>query len=132
MSFARDYIYALVDPDTGEARYVGETYYPRVRLHLHLANARREKPKHKGPVAWIRGLLAAGKKPRMVILAYMPEEHREEDLWILRLLYRGHRLTNKTEFKCKPSIKPERGANVPVPDNVTEEVWELLHWRRPA
>jgi hypothetical protein len=34
------YIYALIDPRTGEMRYIGSSTHPRHRLQNHLADAR--------------------------------------------------------------------------------------------
>jgi len=60
-------IYALVDPDSSEIRYIGKTHCePRSRLHLHLSEARKGNTTPKA--VWMRGLLAQDKRPQIVIL----------------------------------------------------------------
>jgi len=61
-----NYAYALLDPDTKEARYVGITrdIYARYQGHLRLTSLKTNTPKNR----WIKELLAQGKKPIMKIL----------------------------------------------------------------
>jgi hypothetical protein len=50
------YIYALMDPRTGEMRYIGSTTDPRRRLQGHLADARaHHRLRSLGRTHWDEG-----------------------------------------------------------------------------
>ena len=61
-------LYHLIDPRTGEVRYVGITHSdPRKRLNVHVSQARRRKENtHKAN--WIREVLNDGHRPLMRII----------------------------------------------------------------
>ena len=59
------FIYELIDPVTGQARYVGRTRAPRVRRTTHYVDRRA---KTTAVAAWHRQLVAAGHRPVMRIL----------------------------------------------------------------
>ncbi len=88
-------IYALCEPDTGEARYIGLTVSPKDRYYQHMG-----KCPTKGSTAcnqWIRGLVAQGKKPRMLILQEVTdyaEAKRLEYAWVRRYRTMGERVLN--------------------------------------
>lgn len=66
-------IYGLVDPRTGEIRYVGQTTSPSRRKWLHCSLSNN---KHGGREVckWIVGLLASGERPRMVEIECVPAD----------------------------------------------------------
>lgn len=72
-------IYALHDPRTGEARYIGKALNPEKRLRSHLNS------KTNLPVAfWVRKLRRLGLKPKMRIIEWVPiaEWEAAERHWI--------------------------------------------------
>lgn len=70
------YIYALLDPDTDEVRYVGKTDNTNRRLSRHIHVAENDNP---AKVKWVTSLKANGKIPKMVIL-----EESAPDTWVDR------------------------------------------------
>lgn len=59
------HVYHLIDPNDRTVRYVGKSTKPKARLAQHLADAAAgDNTKKK---RWIRGLVAAGQKPVLVI-----------------------------------------------------------------
>lgn len=95
----RTVIYALIDPRTHEARYVGKTnVMPRIRFTSHL---RDKRPSRK--VNWIKTLRAAGLEPGMEILEALDENteisdwQEAERFWISYMRSIGANLTNLTE-----------------------------------
>jgi hypothetical protein len=91
-----EYVYALIDPDTEQVRYVGRSYSPAERLRGHLTNARTNPTSAKDE--WIAELLAAGKRPIMEVLeeakrGYDSAGFAERD-WMRRLLADGQPLLN--------------------------------------
>lgn len=91
-------IYALRDPTSGEARYVGKVLAGRMgaRLSEHVQCARNKSPTkcHR----WIRGLLDGGFRPVMTVLEVTTEDRWEdaERGWIRVLKANGVRLLNHT------------------------------------
>lgn len=67
------HIYYLVDPNDRTVRYVGKTKTPKSRLRAHIQDGRASNNTEKK--RWIRGLLANGQEPVMVVVASFPEEH---------------------------------------------------------
>lgn len=63
------HIYALIDPNTGEVRYIGKSNNPHRRLtrHIHECKARHGTTNERKR-DWINALLAAGQKPHVVTL----------------------------------------------------------------
>lgn len=95
-------VYALICPDTGMVRYVGQTSrgVTRIRQHakgMRCSDASREKKR------WVQGLLDAGKIFHVRILS-QHEGSRELDAseveWISRFRDLGHPLTNLTTGGC--------------------------------
>ncbi len=73
------FIYALIDPDTEEIRYIGKADNPKERFRKHLYD------KHKCyRTSWIKSLLTEGKKPKLKILQQVPQDTWEfwERAWI--------------------------------------------------
>lgn len=59
-------IYGLVDPRSGELRYVGKSCSGLKRPKAHLAPSNLKKATHKNN--WIRQLLAAGARPDILVI----------------------------------------------------------------
>lgn len=59
------YIYALVDPDTDEVRYIGKTGDPSKRLSQHCATGAKPTDERS---RWIASLKAQAKKPKLVVI----------------------------------------------------------------
>lgn len=86
-------IYALVDPDTKEVRYIGRTGQLHTRLVGHLNDAKRETTAKD---IWIQSLLCQGKKPEMIVIEDVSKENMQEKemYWILHYASQGHDLVN--------------------------------------
>lgn len=77
--YSEAYIYALKDPDTGDVRYIGKSIRPSRRYLEHLSLAPVENtPKAK----WVAGLVAAGKRPVMEIIARSADWEVDEQKYI--------------------------------------------------
>lgn len=90
-------IYALLDPRTGEVRYVGKTHQePGKRLKEHLQNAKNGT---EYSARWIATIVACGLKPEQIVLqvGVGPGWGKSEKKWITRYRLRGARLTNLTD-----------------------------------
>lgn len=88
------YIYELLDPRTGESRYVGLTADPAERLWSHRSSSGHGS---KALRAWREGLTLAGHEVEMRILAGpIPDASakRAERHWIERRVVAGHALLN--------------------------------------
>jgi hypothetical protein len=95
------YIYALIHPETGEARYIGKSVAPKLRLQSHITNARNGKNSYK--YSWIKSLLEGNLKPALIILEITDEENwqQAEQKWISCFSKIGN-LTNLTKGGDKP------------------------------
>jgi hypothetical protein len=87
-------IYGLVDPRTGETRYVGQTadlLGRRLQDHIRKPGATK-----KGD--WVREVLAADLDPTIYLIeelvGYRPDAYKRESYWINRLRDEGQPLTN--------------------------------------
>lgn len=95
------YIYGLIDPRSGEIRYIGQSYRPFVRLQQHIRQTLQTSRKAK----WVTSVLKAGARPELKILSCLPKclVDIEESIWIANL----PNLTNGTAggrgFKNKHS-----------------------------
>ena len=98
------FLYALVDPFTGEIRYVGKSNRPKKRYTAHL----RDKSKtHKAN--WIRSLLGFGAKPILKILKRVEySQWQDKEKQYIKMF---SNLTNFTEggeggitFKINPML----------------------------
>lgn len=96
----RPIIYGLVDPRTGELRYIGQSTkgLERARSHWWPSTLRAESHTHKA--RWLKSLLACGMVPEVVILEHcrstrdLPDAER---FWIRRARKRGAQLTNVSD-----------------------------------
>lgn len=85
------YIYALIDPETDEIRYIGKTIRPQERFRAHLRDTGNS---HKAN--WIKQLRERQLKPIMYVLEETTIEVWEarEQHWIAYGHSQGWRLTN--------------------------------------
>lgn len=90
-------IYALLDPNTSEVRYVGQTVQTlRERLRNHVMDARRRSESSAPVYAWIRGILENGGRPEIKLITTAPLQildHLEVE-WIWHYRAIGADLTN--------------------------------------
>jgi hypothetical protein len=92
----RSFIYALVDPETDEFRYIGKSIRPMERLANHV----NEAPSNCHRSHWIQSLKARDLRPYIVILESVQGEwpwQESERYWIARGRYLGWPLTNNTD-----------------------------------
>lgn len=100
------YIYALIDPNTQEIRYIGRSLNPLLRLNKHLYNAKNIKKNSTHCYCWIKGLLDNDQIPILQILEEVTEENwgEKEQYWI-------NQFTNLTNMidggKFCPMLIPE-------------------------
>jgi hypothetical protein len=89
------YIYALLDPITGEIRYIGGTNNPKRRKRDH--KTRLNENTHK--VAWIKKLKSLGMCPTFFVIEETSIECWEvrEQTYITELKALGFDLTNSTK-----------------------------------
>lgn len=89
------YIYALVDPETGEIRYIGKSIRPAERLQNHMNERSSCHRSH-----WLQSLKARGLVADLIILERIdgawPWQHSERR-WIAYGRRNGWRLTNNTD-----------------------------------
>lgn len=91
-------VYALLDPDTHEVRYVGKSSRGLARARAHFEPAYSQR--HRGYKAnWLKALQTSGKRPVICVLSRHAsnEEVLQAEMDYIRL-YRqlGARLTNQT------------------------------------
>lgn len=89
------HIYGLVDPETGEVRYIGKSIRPEQRLRNHI----NEAPSNCHRSHWIQSLKARGLEPTLMIIETIHGEwpwQESERFWIKRCRDGGIRLTNNT------------------------------------
>lgn len=86
------FIYALLDPETSEPRYVGKAKDARVRYTQHLSDKGRKTYKQQ----WIAGLRKRGLTPLLEIVDCVPapEWQNAERHYIAEYRRLGARLTN--------------------------------------
>lgn len=101
------YIYGLIDPLSGNVRYIGKALDPKDRYRQHIKI--KENPKtHKEK--WIFSLYKLGLTPELVIIETTIETkaNEAEQFWIAEYRAEGFQLTNGTDggegfFGYKPS-----------------------------
>jgi hypothetical protein len=109
------HIYVLVDPRDGLPHYVGCTMNPRTRFYAHLGASYSEGNRRR--CEWVKELLAAGLKPKMMGLAkvkgYAPAIAVEKK-WIEKGFKRGWPLLNGQKprdlapFELEPYVEETR------------------------
>jgi group I intron endonuclease len=84
------YIYKLIDPVSGAARYVGKTNNPANRIRQHRSNHCYSTKK------WVDGLRGLGLSPKMEVLEETDDHgwHEREQYWIELLRSKGEDLFN--------------------------------------
>lgn len=89
------YIYAHLEPDFDEIRYIGKSDDPWGRLSRHLTDAKKEDFYN---ARWLNLLATKGQKPRLEIIAEVPTNEWEfwERHYIKYFRDLGFRLTNAT------------------------------------
>jgi hypothetical protein len=90
---AKVFIYALIDPDTKQVRYIGKTINPKDRPSQHIRDPKRTYKRN-----WLMTVLKRGKKPEFTILEEVDEREWQiaEKRWISLYRPQGN-LTNMTE-----------------------------------
>lgn len=91
------FIYGLFDPQTDKLRYIGKSNNPKIRLAKHIRDAKKSTHLHR--LAWIKGLLDKGLKPKLRVLLEIPRNQWQivEKLLIAFLNDFGHPLTNMAD-----------------------------------
>lgn len=90
------FIYALLDPDTNEVRYIGKTNNLAKRMRGHCGqDLKRASYKSR----WIKKLIASGKKPKITVIEECAENNWQvsEKHWIAYYRSIGARLTNQLD-----------------------------------
>lgn len=88
------FIYGLVDPDSGDVRYIGKSIRPVERLSNHMNESSQCHRSH-----WLQSLRAQGKRPGMVLFERIEGEwpwQESERFWIAHGRAQGWPLTNNT------------------------------------
>lgn len=88
-------IYGLIDPRTGELRYVGKTGKSlNIRLFGHLGDHRRN---HR--TSWIKSVVDSGEIPDIFEIDEVPDDYWQESekFWINYFRYIGANLTNSVD-----------------------------------
>ena len=109
-------IYGLVDPRTGQIRYVGQTQnHPEVRLDGHI----KKRDENREKLRWLDELRLLSLKPTVVVLGYaatLDEALKVEREWIMRGMRAEWPLTNmgmpqrrRYQFRGESAIKPAAG-----------------------
>lgn len=101
MTNKNHYIYALLDPNTNEVRYVGCSVNPFKRYQEH-TNIDRicNEVKHE----WVEALSQTGQKPALILLDKCGDRatgRERETAWITTLLTDGAPLTNRIYRGCE-------------------------------
>lgn len=106
-------VYELIDPQTGDIRYVGLTIQATDRrMRRHLFDARSGLRDHRS--TWIRSLLAVGRRPIMKVIERLPEDDlpSAESHRIAMLRFNGCDLVNTTDGGEHPRPSPEVRAKI--------------------
>lgn len=127
------HVYALLEPDCDDIRYVGQTYRDGgapARLSRHMINVRRSPNNHTHLFNWLRKLEHDGLRPRVQILAVVPvaQLNECEKYWIARLRELGCDLTNSTAGGTGGPIR--LGMKTP-PETIAKQSANRRKKRRP-
>lgn len=101
------YIYALIDPDTKEIRYIGKARNPHTRYTNHLSPGDRSNALK---YIWISKLAGDGKKPILALLEKIEDARSDEvELQYIRLYSARFSLLNKeaVEYAAYLAAKKE-------------------------
>lgn len=118
-------IYALIDPRTGEVRYIGKANNSAKRLASHCRDAKRRVT----PVyVWIKELAEIGLKPDMKIVAVVTDGNwQKAERQAIAEHSKNGRLLNLAkggnEPFCPPEVRAKNGANVAKSRN--KRLWAL-------
>lgn len=91
-------VYGLVDPRTGEVRYIGRSSSGLRRPRMHFFPSKLTERNHKAN--WMRSLLSAGVRPEIIVLeefAFAADTVVAECFWIAQARGLGWSLTNQTD-----------------------------------
>lgn len=88
------FIYALLEPDTNDVRYIGKSDNPKRRFQNHLTDKRKN---HR--TSWIKSLKNKGQEPLLIILEEVAFEiwQIRERHWISFYREKGADLVNMTD-----------------------------------
>lgn len=111
------YIYALLDPDTDEVRYIGQTINPAMRYEAH--RYRTSKPASRKDF-WVNSLAAIGKQPKFHILEE-DADFNAETKWILHYHKQGAPLTNGTGIDDQTTVRVSKSVKAKVLDFIKKE-----------
>lgn len=92
--WAMKYIYGLVDPESGQVRYIGKSIRPAQRLQNHMNEVSNCHRSH-----WLQALKKKGLRPGLVIFEAVQGDwpwQESERFWIKRGRALGWPLTNNT------------------------------------
>jgi len=97
-------IYALVDPETEQVRYIGKSLHPESRFNAHMHDHTRSQ---KGD--WIQGLIKRGLVPEMRIVEEVPRDQGEmrEIYWMNYYKEQGHSITNVINNQSGERAQPK-------------------------
>lgn len=112
------YIYALLDPDTEDVRYIGQTMTTPMRRYIGHCQS-KSKPVTPRDF-WMNGLMAQGKKPKLVVL----EEDagfEAEARWIKHYLQQGASLVNSSSRFGNTMIRTSKATKGKILDLAKEE-----------
>lgn len=100
------HIYGLIDPESGDLRYIGKSTRPQVRLANHMND---RSACHRSN--WLQSLKRRGLKPELIIIETVSGKwpwQESERYWIRRSLAAGMPLTNNTSGgDGVPDLPPE-------------------------
>jgi hypothetical protein len=112
------YIYALLDPDTDDVRYIGITgTTPEQRYREHVSS--KSKPVTPRDF-WMNGLIKQGKKPKLLVL----EQNvgiNDEAKWIKHYIQQGASLVNSSSMFGNSMIRVSKEVKSKVAAIASEE-----------
>lgn len=123
------YIYALLDPDTNEVRYVGKTTNMKMRNTQHFSTCLKGTDKKS---KWIASLREQGKRPKMIPLEECAIDTwvEAEKRWIAHYRLSSKSLTNVSSGgngAPLPTQKyPSKIAPLGLPDDTREMLTRMI------